>query len=154
MRIPTSTPTHLFAVRGRWKIVLGRRLWGFLYKIRKSLIIKHQALIFQKNNSLIHNSFRTSKFFHHSCWYFSTARSSHPEVFCKKGVLSNFIKFTGKHLCQGLFLNKVAGLRPQTCNFIKKKTLTQVFSCEFWKISKNTLFTEQLWATASDCSNL
>ena len=25
----------------------------------------------------------------------------------KKGVLRNFIKFTGKHLCQGLFFNKV-----------------------------------------------
>ena len=28
----------------------------------------------------------------------------------KKGVLKNFAKFTGKHLCQGLFFNKVAGL--------------------------------------------
>ena len=27
-------------------------------------------------------------------------RSSNPEVFCKKGVLRNFAKFTGKHLCQ------------------------------------------------------
>ena len=27
---------------------------------------------------------------------------------------------------------------PQTCNFIKKETLTQVFSCEFCEISKNT----------------
>ena len=35
--------------------------------------------------------------------------SSRPEVFCKKGVLRNFAKFTGKHLCQGLFFNKVAG---------------------------------------------
>ena len=26
-------------------------------------------------------------------------RSSCPEVFCKNGVLSNFAKFTGKHLC-------------------------------------------------------
>ena len=25
-----------------------------------------------------------------------------PEVFCKKDVLENFIKFTGKHLCQSL----------------------------------------------------
>ena len=33
-----------------------------------------------------------------------------PEVFCKKGVLRNFAKFTGKHLCQSLFFNKVAGL--------------------------------------------
>ena len=40
--------------------------------------------------------------------------SSGPEVFCKKGVFRNFIKFTGKHLCQSLFFNKIAGLRPQT----------------------------------------
>ena len=32
----------------------------------------------------------------------------------KKGVLENFSKFTGKHLRQGLFFNKVAGLRPAT----------------------------------------
>ena len=32
----------------------------------------------------------------------------------KKGVLKNFTKFTGKHLCQSLFFNKVAGLRPAT----------------------------------------
>ena len=38
-------------------------------------------------------------------------RSSRPEVFYKKGVLRNFVKFIGKHLCQGLFFNKVAGLR-------------------------------------------
>ena len=36
------------------------------------------------------------------------------EVFCKKGVLRNFGKFTGKYLCQSLFLNKIAGLRPVT----------------------------------------
>ena len=28
----------------------------------------------------------------------------------KKGVLGNFTKFTGKHLCQSLAFNKVAGL--------------------------------------------
>ena len=26
------------------------------------------------------------------------------------------------------------------CNFIKKETLAQVFSCEFWEISKNAFF--------------
>ena len=30
-----------------------------------------------------------------------------------------------------------------------KKTLVQVFSCEFCEISKNNFFTEHLWATAS-----
>ena len=32
----------------------------------------------------------------------------------KKGVRRNFAKFTEKHLCQGLFFDKVAGLRPAT----------------------------------------
>ena len=36
-----------------------------------------------------------------------------PEVLCKKGVLRNFAKFTGKHLCRSLFFNKVAG----ACNW-------------------------------------
>ena len=36
-----------------------------------------------------------------------TYRSSGPEVFCKKAVLRNFTKFTGKHLCQSLFLIKL-----------------------------------------------
>ena len=34
-------------------------------------------------------------------------RSSRPDVFCRKGVLRNFAKFTGKHLCQSLFLIKL-----------------------------------------------
>ena len=42
---------------------------------------------------------------------FPIDRSSRPKVFCKKDVLKNFAKFTGIHLCQGLFFNKVAGLR-------------------------------------------
>ena len=32
------------------------------------------------------------------------------EVFCKKGVLRNFVKFTGKYLRQSLFFNKVGRL--------------------------------------------
>ena len=35
------------------------------------------------------------------------SRSSRPDVFCKKGVIRNFAKLTGKHLCQSLFFNKV-----------------------------------------------
>ena len=37
-------------------------------------------------------------------------------VLCKKDVLRNFTKFTGKHLCQSLFFNKV---RPAT--LLKKR---------------------------------
>ena len=38
-------------------------------------------------------------------------RSSRSEVFCKKSVLRNFAKFTGKHLCQILFFTKGYGLQ-------------------------------------------
>ena len=62
----------------------------------------------------------------------SHERSSHQRCYIRKGVLRNFTKFTGKHLYQSLFFNKVAG--------VKKETLVQVFSCEFCKISKNTFF--------------
>ena len=34
-------------------------------------------------------------------------RCSHPDVLCKKDILSNFAKFTGKHLCQSLFFNSM-----------------------------------------------
>ena len=40
-----------------------------------------------------------------------------PEVFYKKVVLKNFVKFTGKHLSQSLFLNRVAGLRPAALQY-------------------------------------
>ena len=47
------------------------------------------------------------------CWI-KSYRSSRQEVFCKKDVLRNIGKFTGKPLCQGFFFNKVACLRPAT----------------------------------------
>ena len=59
-------------------------------------------------------------------------------MFYKKSVLRNFVKFTGKHMCQSLFFNKVAGLRP--ANLLKRGTLAQVFSYEFCEIFSNTFF--------------
>ena len=44
-------------------------------------------------------------------YHLDTLKKQPPEVFCKKGGLRNFAKFTGKDLCQSLFFNKVAGLR-------------------------------------------
>ena len=58
----------------------------------------------------------------------------HLEVFCKKGVFRNFTKFTGKHQCQSLFFNKVAGLRPHTC-----------FPVNFVKFLRTSFFIEHLW---------
>ena len=40
-------------------------------------------------------------------------------------------------------------MQSEACNFIKKETLAQVFSCEFYEISKNTFFVEHLRVSAS-----
>ena len=63
-----------------------------------------------------------------------------------EGVFRNFEKLTGKHLYQNLFFSKVTVLWPA---FLLKRRLAQVFSCEFFEISKNTFSTEHLKATAS-----
>ena len=55
-------------------------------------------------------------------------RSSRPEVFCKKDVLRNFAKFTGKHLCQSLFYNKVASLRPAIVHRTPVVAASETFS--------------------------
>ena len=61
-------------------------------------------------------------------------RSSRPEVFYKKLFLEISQNSLENTCARVSFLVK---LQVQACNFIKKK-LWQVFSCEFYEISKNT----------------
>ena len=56
----------------------------------------------------------------------NTCRS---EVFFRKGVFKNFAKSTGKHLCQNLYFNKVAGLRS-----LKKRLWNRCFHVNFVKV--------------------
>ena len=81
-----------------------------------------------------------------SIWYTRIDRRNHQRCTIKTSVLKTFAKFTGKHLCQSLFLKKRLLLK----NFIKKETLAQVFFREFWEILKNTIFTERFRTTASE----
>ena len=56
--------------------------------------------------------------------------TKYPEVgtrgVLKKGDLKNFAKFSGKHLCQSLIFNKVAGL-------LKRRLWHRCFSVNFEK---------------------
>ena len=70
-------------------------------------------------------------------------RCSCPEVFCKKDVLINFAKFTGKHLCRSLFFNKVAGLTPAT--LFKKRLWHRGFPVNFAKFLRTPILKELLW---------
>ena len=71
------------------------------------------------------------------------ARSSRPDVFCKRGVLRNFAKLTRKHLRQILFFNKVAGLRPAT--LLQKSLWHRYFPVNFMKFLRTAIFVEHLW---------
>ena len=59
--------------------------------------------------------------------------TKYPEVgtrgVLKKGDLKNFAKFTGKHLCQSLIFNKVAGI----ATLLKRRLWHRCFSVNFEK---------------------
>ena len=82
------------------------------------------------NKSLVQYS---KKFRHNWTFYYDKTllRSSRPEMFCKKGVLRNFAKFSGKYLCLSLFFNKVTGLKP--ANLLKKRLWHRCFPMNFMK---------------------
>ena len=64
------------------------------------------------------------------------------ELFCNKGVLRNFAKFTGKHMCQSIFFDKVAGIRPTT--LLKKRHWHRCFLVKFAKFLRTPSLTEHL----------
>ena len=66
-----------------------------------------------------------------------------------KAVLKKFLNIHRKETVLESLFNRVAGLK--VCNFIKRDsdTATQVFSCEYCKMFKNTYSEEYLRATAS-----
>ena len=51
-------------------------------------------------------------------------------------------KFTRRHLCQSLFFNKVAGLRPVT--LLKKRLCHRCFPVNFVKFLRTPFLTEHL----------
>ena len=75
-------------------------------------------------------------------------RRSHREMFCKKGVLKNFTKFTGKDLCWSLFFNKVSS--PRTSTLLNKRLQHRRFPVEFVKY----LRTPFSLVAISGCTNI
>ena len=84
-------------------------------------------------------------------WDTKRNRSSRPEVFCQKSVLRNFTKFTGKHLYQSLFFNKVADLRPATLS--KKRPWRRCFPVNFVKFLRTPFFHRTPMVAASEGIN-
>ena len=102
-------------------------VWVLAPKYRDEFSVTKQKLIikiekfFQFKKILIFITYRIDK-------------SSRRRYSIDMTVLKNFPKFTRIYLCQSLFFNKVAGLRP----------VAQMLSCEFCEIFKYTFLTVQL----------
>ena len=110
-----------------------------------SLIIQNIFLVIPKNTLRQSVESKTWRILHSQYTYFFISsrfisnqppecnlfRSSHQRCSIKIGVLKNLTKFTGKHLCQSLFFNKVAGLRPAT--LLKKRLWHRCFPVNFAK---------------------
>ena len=72
----------------------------------------------------------------------SATRSSRSEMFFKIGIPKNFAKFTGKHLCQSHFFDKVAGLR--TAILLRKRPWRWWFLVNFANFLRTPFFLEHL----------
>ena len=81
---------------------------------------------------VFHSKFRMI-IFHDQKTFSLKFKSSCSQMFSKIGVLKNFAIFTGKYLWW----------------IYSKENQTQVFSCEYCKIFKNTYFEEHLRTAAS-----
>ena len=64
-----------------------------------------------------------------------TKKKQPPEVFCRKGVLRNVTKSTGKHLCQNL--------KPAT--LLKERLWHKCLPVYFAKFLRTSFFTENVW---------
>ena len=106
-----------------------------LQKLCASTKLSHQKIqlwYFMQWN--LHSEGHWQEFFSRS----SHGRGSVKNVFLE--IHKNSQNSQEKHLslCQSLFLNNVAGLRPET--LLKKRLWQRCFSCEFCEISKNIFF--------------
>ena len=135
------------------------RLWTSF----TSWIINIWPILRENSNKIDHNMEQYSPDYY---------RSSRPEVFSKKGVLRNFTKFTGKHVCQSLLFNKVAVLHllvvflfflfehfnacwVAECRFYER--LTILFSSWFMQKTKHSLLhglQSKMWWQSQWCMSL
>ena len=115
---------------------------GIIYCLHSPLSLRYKVAVSVKN--ITYNSFFPCKtsFGKLSPLTLITARSSHQGCSVKRRVLRNFAKFTGKHPCQTLFLNKVADLKPIT--LLKKRLWHRCFPVNFAKFLRTPFLTEHI----------
>ena len=81
--------------------------------------------------------------------FFSTISKIFESNFLIEAFGAIMSKYSSKVVCVDIIQKHLTG-RLKACNFIKKETLTQVFSCEFCEIFKNNFFYRAPLVAASD----
>ena len=122
----------------KWKLIIAKRLQVEsleMTKLQEHLKVEHRQ-------SLVPS--------HFPCYYkFDNNGRKLNEIshyaFHKSPSLLDFVNLSKNRQWRC----SVKKLFLQACNFIKKESLAQVFSCEFYEISKNPLFTKHIRTTAS-----
>ena len=109
----SNNTLYLASLSFRMFILTPFDTWEWFFQIRPQSGVAFWVLLLGKKQVTFFCSLLNMKNFATSL-FLCLSRSSRPDVFCKEGVLRNFTKFTGKHLFQCPYFNKVAGLRPAT----------------------------------------
>ena len=82
----------------------------------------------------------------------AVAISHHRKCSVRKGVLRNFAKPTGKHLCQSPYFNKVTGLTPAT--LLKKTPWHRCFPVNFAKFLRTPFLQNTPGRLLLSCQNV
>ena len=110
---------------------------GIFIQIRNSNVYSLRVLIFLHcNHDFLHLSLLPVSFQWNRC----KLRSGRLKVFCIKGILKNFEKFIGKHLCRSVFLIKCTASSLQ--RYWKGRSGSDVF---LWTL--RTFYEYLFWTT-------
>ena len=130
--VKTSLPNHLVTWKTTYFIV-DKENFAWICKTNlpnlsltdKFLVMIQQKLKLTLVNVLWNDEFGSCK--RQSSEISGVLWKNRPEVFCKKFVFRNFAKFTGKYLCQSLFLMKLQTSSTGAFLWILQNFLKQIF---------------------------
>ena len=138
-----------FFCRGLWTV------FCFLGVLSKNNLFKRSGILEEIHDAFLHGKTVVCLFMVKT-WSItkrnSSKRSYSSEVTVPRCLWkrSPFIKLIGNHLDRRLYLMQ---LQASSKQLYWKKDPTQMISCNFYEIFKNTFFVEPLEATASEPSN-
>ena len=137
-----------FPIKTSKNQITANNLGAYAYYKIKIVNVNNITTITGKNVSTTTNFTTSEGGISDSFFYRFYSPKQPPDVFCTKSVLKNVAKFTGKHLCQSLFLIK---LQAWPTTLLKKRLWNRCFPVNFATFLRTSLLGKHLfWLTASN----